>query len=116
MAASASIELAEILAERTIELCDAAGRLRPVTVRLGVPVRLPEGDYRCPLQVLGLGDDRVRAPWGEDSFVALEYALQMIGQILDHNADRQQLHLAAQRDSGVTAPYCSTWMFRYPAR
>lgn len=112
------LDLGYVIGERVIEFCDPEGRSRRVTVRLGAPVRLPEGDYRCPFQLLGLGDDRVRAPWGEDSFIALEYAIQMIGQILDHSLDRLQLRLPASRDNSVAAlhfPYASTWVFRYPA-
>lgn len=60
-----------------------------VTVRLGAPFvgekpkQPAQPEYRCAVQISGIGDDRVIAPWGEDPFVALQYAIDFVGEKLD---------------------------------
>lgn len=72
------IPIGEVIAERVLE-ATRNGASYVATVRLGRPVRL-EGasDYRCPYQVLGIGDDVVRSASGEDSIQALDLALKML--------------------------------------
>ena len=72
------IPIGEVIAERVLE-ATKNGESYVATVRLGRPLRL-EGapDYRCPYQVLGIGDDVVRSASGEDSMQALELALKML--------------------------------------
>jgi hypothetical protein len=69
-------ELLDIIAERELEKADdPASR---VLVRIGRPVEDPEGDWRCPFQITGLGDDTVYAAFGIDSVQALALCLEMI--------------------------------------
>jgi len=77
--------LGPITAERTFTLFRADGTALPITVRLGKPFQEPtsgdnRGDYCCPVQIVG-ADERVYAPWGEDPFVALQYAIDLAGQL-----------------------------------
>ncbi|MEY9212352.1 hypothetical protein NI17_006050 [Thermobifida halotolerans] len=80
-------ELGEIVAERRLDAVSDRGERTPVVVRIGRPLpdphSLPEGnggDWCCPHQILGLGDDTVQASFGVDSLQALllsVYALQL---------------------------------------
>jgi hypothetical protein len=86
--------LGTVIAERQVPLYDQTGQQRMITVRLGAPVRVRAPDdslrfFRCPLQIAGLDhDERVFAPAGEDAFVALQYSLDFIGDLLKGGADR----------------------------
>jgi hypothetical protein len=65
-------ELGEVVAERQVEAVAADGTRAPVVLRLGKPRPdpLPGGDWLCPGQILGLGDETVRASFGIDSLQA----------------------------------------------
>ena len=77
------------IAERTFKLFRRDGTSFAVTVRLGAPFvgekskQPAQPEYRCAVQISGIGDDRVIAPWGEDTFVALQYAIDFVGEKLD---------------------------------
>jgi hypothetical protein len=108
---AAPLSLKVPLAQRVFSLFRPDGSEVQVTARLGQPYRDESlGDWRCALQVLGLGNERVYAPWGEDPFVALQYAIDYIGQLLDEAVARQQLHDSSDRVS-VTE---NRWIWRYP--
>jgi hypothetical protein len=84
-----------------------------ITLRLGKPyVEESLGHYRCPLQVLGVGNERCYAPWGEDPFVSLQYAIDLIGQLLDGAVAREQLVIPLDRESLAE----KRWVWRYPPR
>ncbi len=94
-------ELGPVIAERRFNLHDQGGTERSITVRLGCPFRttLDGNDsadslplWRCPIQVLGLDrDNQVSAPAGEDAFVALQYAIDLIGEFINNGVERLQL-------------------------
>lgn len=88
------IVLGEVIAERHLEWADDGGPSGGVVVRIGKPVRDPDpgGDWLCPVEVVGLGADDVRAAWGVDAVQALTLSFQMI------HADL----LAEQRRAGRT--------------
>lgn len=96
------ISLGDVIAERRFTLHEATGVSRLVWVRLGKPVAVdqagvpqPTSDphtFRCPFQIVGLEcDDKIFAPFGEDPFVALQYAIRLTGDILKRESKR--LHL-----------------------
>lgn len=64
---SKSMKIDHPLAERTFMLFRRDGTSFAVTVRLGAPFvgNTPPAhpEYRCAVQILGIGDDRVIAPW-----------------------------------------------------
>lgn len=112
---SEPLELGPVMAERTLTLFRNDGTALPISVRLGRPFvsqlldapAIPE--YRCALQIVGIGDERVIAPWGEDPFVALQYAIDLIGQMLDALMRSENLEMrfhASEERSG--------WIWRYP--
>ena len=53
-----------VVVERSFVLFDASGDAGQITARIGMPVGV-RGDYCCPTQLIGVGDERVRAPDGE---------------------------------------------------
>jgi hypothetical protein len=68
--------LGDVIAERELEV-DGTGR---AVVRIGRPTPDPAegGDWRCPFQIIGLGDEAVHQAFGVDPVQALQLCLQMI--------------------------------------
>jgi len=115
-----------IIAERRLVLYEHTGEKRTITVSLGAPVKvdfpgLPqvEGDesgsglhrYRCPLQIDGLDHDGKTFPIaGEDPFVALQYAIHFIGDLLKDGTERLGLENRARFDSSTR----DSWVWRFP--
>lgn len=69
-----SYELGPVVAERRVEGVAADGTRTAVVIRIGTPHPDPlsaHGDWCCPHQVLGLGDEAVGASFGVDSLQAL---------------------------------------------
>jgi hypothetical protein len=76
--------LDEVMATRGLQVLGEPGR--EVLVKLGRPrpaVDAPEsGEYFCPFQITGIGDERVRYAAGVDAFQAIELTLKLIGAYL----------------------------------
>jgi len=82
-----SYEVGSVIARRILKNREPDGRESEVHVLIGQPTQRLDvdgdiQDWYCPVQILGIGDDRVRAAFGEDSFQALYLALVMTGQLL----------------------------------
>ncbi|MFI7470624.1 DUF6968 family protein [Nonomuraea sp. NPDC049646] len=82
-------ELGEIAVERQLEALAGDGTRRPVTIRFGTP-RLDQlsvnGDWCCPHQILGLGDQEVGAAFGVDSLQALLLSVYKVRLKLEERA------------------------------
>jgi hypothetical protein len=78
------VDLGPIIAERRLRV---TGRPElDVRVRLGTPRPLtdaPYGDYYCPYQIVGVGNEKVRYAGGVDAIQALELALHILPTELD---------------------------------
>jgi hypothetical protein len=119
----AQFPLGTIVAERRVALHDQTGAQRWISVRLGSPVGVrledgtplhpgdtEEGTFRCPLQIVGLDhDEAVYAPFGEDPFVALQYAIDLICDLLKSGSDR----LSLENRHVVPPPARDHWIWRY---
>jgi hypothetical protein len=74
----------EAIATRRLQFLGEPGR--EVLISLGRPRPSPDspesGEYFCPFQITGAGDERVRYAAGVDGFQALELALKLIGSVL----------------------------------
>jgi len=73
------VDLGQVIAERRLR--DEDQPEREVWVRVGLPCVSPEGphgDYVCPYQISGAGDEKVRYAVGVDSLQALELALLVL--------------------------------------
>ena len=109
------IPLGRVVAERHFVLWDSEGREREIVVKLGAPVQdesygLPAMS-RCPARILGLGVDQiVYDPAGEDAFIALCYALDLIGQVLEEESKR--LNLQNRYKTGETRSPAWVWQYR----
>src|SRR5271154_2734532 len=112
---SESTELGPVTAERALTLFRKDGAALPISVRLGQPFvgkpfKAPESpEFRCAGQIVGIGDEHVVAPWGEDPFVALQYAIDLIGQMLDDLVRREDLEIRFRSGEDRTS-----WIWRYP--
>jgi hypothetical protein len=110
---SESLELGPVIAERSFTLSRLDGTPLRVSVRLGTPFvgrgskPAKSAEYRCPVQIVGLGSETVVAPWGEDPFVALQYAIDYIGQRLDDLVRREKLEIRFRSQR-------TGWIWRYP--
>lgn len=116
--------LGTIIAERQMTLYDQTSAARLITVRLGAPVAVsfPDGSlpstsnleedfFRCPLEIAGLDHDKkVFAPAGEDAFVALQYALDLIGDLLNDGVRR----LGLQNRKRIHPSTRDSWIWHYP--
>lgn len=73
------VRLGEVIAERRLEWA-GGGPEDGVVVRIGRPVPDPEpgSDWLCPVQIVGMHGDAVRAAHGVDAVQALVLALWMI--------------------------------------
>lgn len=90
------------IAERELVRRDVAGR---VMVRLGCPEPDPEcphgRDWRCPFEVVGLGDDSIQYSHGVDSFSALQNALRIIRLVLVRSKIPLRWELTKTNDIGI---------------
>lgn len=81
---SSRYRLGAVIAERELDLKISSRKKAKVIVRIGKPK--PDGkitaDWYCPIQILGIGEDKVKSAFGIDSVQALEQAFQMISAIL----------------------------------
>ena len=80
-----------IIAERTLIL-EQPTRKKRVTVRLGRPrpFRDGQGDYFCPFQIVGLGEDQVERAGGVDAFQAIQMAMTGIAVRLRQRISKNQ--------------------------
>jgi Domain of unknown function (DUF6968) len=73
----------EIVASRKIDLVTDEGTI-DVTVLLGKPRPYPDSSgFFCPLQIVGVGDEKVRYAGGFDEVQSLQLALKMVGVLLE---------------------------------
>jgi len=57
---------------------------REVTVQLGKPEPFPDSSgFFCPIQIVGVGDGKVRYAGGIDGIQSLQLALKMAGAFLE---------------------------------
>jgi hypothetical protein len=81
------------------------GARTPVVVRIGKPLPdpLPGGDWFCPGQILGLGDEAVRASFGIDSLQAFLLSVYGIRLTLRERAEAASVTLdwLGQPDLGL---------------
>ena len=112
---SKRVRLDRPIAERSFMLFRRDGTPVPVTVRLGTPfigkaAKLgARPEYSCAVQILGIGDERVTAPSGEDAFVALQYAIDLVGEKLDGFVRRENLQIRF-----TSGKHRKKWIWRFP--
>ncbi|MFD0202143.1 MULTISPECIES: DUF6968 family protein [Saccharothrix] len=89
-------ELGAVVAERRVEAVAGDGARTPVVIRIGTPhpdPLSPNGDWCCPHQVVGLGDEAVGASFGVDSLQALLLSVYRVRLTLAARAAEASLDL-----------------------
>ncbi|WP_061218538.1 DUF6968 family protein [Leptospira weilii] len=76
-------KLGEIILEREIRFAIDKEK-REVLIKIGKPKIHPEPDigWYCPLQIIGIGPEKIHAALGFDSLDSVENGLKMIGGFL----------------------------------
>jgi|SRR6516162_2954660 len=99
------IPLGRVVAGRHFVLWDSGGREREIVVKLSAPIgrelRLPAVS-RCPDQI-------VYAPADENAFIALCYALDLMGQVLEGGS--KSLNLQNRYKTGETQSPAWVWQY-----
>ena len=72
--------IGEVIATRQLCLMDESNR--EISVKIGKPQLSEHNDYFCPIQVTGIGEERVHGVYGVDSVQALELAMRYLGSEL----------------------------------
>jgi hypothetical protein len=72
--------IGEVIATRKLYLVDELSR--EIVVKIGKPQPSEHNDYRCPIQVTGIGEECVYGIVGADSVQALELAMRFLGSEL----------------------------------
>ena len=87
-----SNELGHIWAKRTFDRAGGGS----VVLNIGkVSVDPADGGrFRCPFQVVGLGDEKIRYTYGEDELQALELAVDRAFMYLEAQEDVRKGHLS----------------------
>jgi hypothetical protein len=89
-------ELGPVVAERRVDRVAADGSRTPVVIRFGRPHPDPlsaHGDWCCPHQVIGLGDEAVGATFGVDSLQALLLGVYRVRLELAERAEAASVEL-----------------------
>jgi hypothetical protein len=98
-------ELGEVIAVRQVDAVATDGSRTEVVLKLGKPMPdpLPGGDWCCPHQIVGLGDERVAATFGVDSLQALLLAVYSVRLRLTERAEGASVALdwLGQPDLGL---------------
>jgi hypothetical protein len=124
MDASNLKKLGAVIAEHQKKLYDQAGEVRQVIVRMGTPFRAPidgmalnplQPDaliiFRCPFQILGLGfGERIYAPVGGNAFECLQFAMDLIGDMLKGECSSLNLE---PRPKHLREPPSDYWIWQY---
>ncbi len=96
----------EIIGSRKIEIVSEDGN-REVMVRLGKPQPFPDSSgFFCPVQIVGVGDEKVRYAGGIDAIQSLQLALRMASVVLEtlDSEIRARLRWNGSQDLGFDVP------------
>jgi uncharacterized protein DUF6968 len=85
-------EIVDPVAVRELEAQSPDGASTPVFVRFGRPEPdpTPGGDWQCPFQIVGIGEDAVQFAFGVDAVQALQLAFVAVGARLFAAQDPQR--------------------------
>lgn len=75
-----------------------------IFVRIGLPQETEHGDFLTPYQIIGMGDEKVRAAAGLDAVQSLQLVFRMIGADLASASIFEELKWSDADDCGFPAP------------
>ncbi|MGA8151750.1 MAG: hypothetical protein WB952_12430 [Terriglobales bacterium] len=94
--------LGEVIATRKLLLVGPVNK--EVSVKMGKPRLSNHNDYCCPVQIVGIGSERIHGIFGADAFQSIQLAIEFIGKTLrdwtEQNGSKIQWELDEQRDVG----------------
>lgn len=86
------VDIGEVIAERALTF-ESGDQKRPVKLSIGRPVQepdaRPEDPWWCPVQINGLGPNRLHTTAGVDSLQALLLALTSLYRMLSYYAEEE---------------------------
>jgi hypothetical protein len=106
----------DVIAERTLA-ATIDGSVLDVFVRFGKPIPYPKGDWACPYQIVGIGDEKVHSAFGIDAVQALQLAMFAAGAVLNMHRKRTTLAFLGEshcgfpsttREATGSCPYCKS--------
>jgi hypothetical protein len=91
-------DIGEIIATRKLVLVDFPGQ--EVQVKMGRPQVSKHRDFCCPVQIDGIGDERIHRIFGADAFHSIQLAIDFIGSVLEAWSEQQGRKLRWESDEG----------------
>jgi hypothetical protein len=104
----------DVIAERTLT-ATIDDKSFVVFVRFGKPMPHPKGDWACPYQIIGIGDEKASYIFGIDAVQALQLAMCAVGAVLSAYRRKVNLSFLDENHSGFpittreatgNCPYC----------
>jgi hypothetical protein len=89
----------DVIAERTLT-ATIDDKSFDVFVRFGKPMPHPKGDWACPFQITGIGDEKVRHAFGIDAVQALQLAMLAAGKVLSTHRNEVKLFFLDENNLG----------------
>jgi hypothetical protein len=89
------------IAERVLQ---CAASQKRIIVRIGAPQPTEYGDFLTPYQIVGTGDEKVRAAGGLDAVQSLQLVFRMIGADLAALREAGDFRWADAEDCGFPLP------------
>lgn len=90
----------EVFIQRELT-CLSNNKKTKILVSIGKPVRdeVTGGDFKCPFQIEGIGDEALRFGYGVDGLQALLLSLKMIEALLLNYAKRSSANISWLQDN-----------------
>ena len=102
-----TFQLGEVIAEREFNVHDNAGEVKSAVFRIGKPQRQSSHSWYCPVQIIGLGDEKVDTGVGIDSLAALLSALYIAPALIQSIAtvEQKRITFLEQDNLGFSLSY-----------
>ncbi len=97
--------LGELIAERKLTLVGTTKQ--EISIKMGKPQSSGQNDYFCPVQILGLGSEKVHGIVGIDAFQAIQLAMEFIGHMLMYwnEANEAKVEWESDEKRGLGFPF-----------
>lgn len=101
-------ELGVVVAERRLDVVRNDGTEHELLVRIGMPRPDPRegGDWECPGQMLGLGDEKLHRAYGVDALQAFILCLQLLDGLIRKRV--HELFVFSAEPDGLAGSWASS--------
>jgi hypothetical protein len=93
------VEDFELIAQRELA-ASSEDQVIKVFVRIAKPLEMPAGEWACPYQIVGLGDEVIRAIYGIDGVQALQLTMIFVAAELERLSKGLKLTFLGETDLG----------------